>query len=272
MPRAKETDPVGSRGRYGECRVLEASPCNRQHRRRDRAAGSHRAAVTGRRAFRSIHGLADRWPDQSALRCTGYKLEPRYGNAPTSTRHRHRQQSRPPVRAAADARSSRRPEPWYHGPDRAWVMVHQPRQPGHHDLRASDHKDIAGARRAPRSWQAADRLDGITGRATGLPPPLRGQGQTAWWTDPTKYLPDFQPAAALARHSALCGKNRAADNHPGNRGAVGHPSVKRVTAVVLAGGEGERYRSVGASAPSPPVPFAGKYRVNRLHAVELRQL
>ena len=37
--------------------------------------------------------------------------------------------------------------------------------------------------------------------------------------------------------------------------------MKRVTAVVLAGGEGERLSILSAVRAKPAVPFAGKYRI-----------
>ena len=139
------------------------------------------------------------WPtvgrETQPFGCTGYKLEPRHGDCP----HFHggvdiANKRGTPVRAAADGTITYVGlEPWYHGRDRAWVVVI-----GHGNgvvtiyvhLLAKPMDGIKRGRDVVMGQQIG--LMGMTGRATGyhLHFGVRVNGE---WVDPIRYLPGSSP-------------------------------------------------------------------------------
>ena len=127
--------------------------------------------------------------------CTGYKAEPAYHGCA----HFHggidiaNKRGTPIHAAAAGTIQYVGLEPWYHGPDRAWVVVINH---GNHVITIYVHllhKDIAGVKKGAKvvAGQLIG-LMGMTGRATGYHLHF-GVKVNGVWTDPTKYLPTSYP-------------------------------------------------------------------------------
>ena len=196
MPRAKETDPSRSRG------FAMGSAVFSQLRR---AIVSTVVVIGLLAAIAPLSPVAARsapymdWPTVGRISqpfgCTGYKLEPRYGNCAHFHGGIDIANSRgTPVRAAADGTIQYVGlEPWYHGPDRAWVVVINH---GNHVITIYVHlihKDIAGVKKGAKVVQGQlIGLMGMTGRATGYHLHF-GVKVNGVWTDPTKYLPTSNP-------------------------------------------------------------------------------
>jgi murein DD-endopeptidase MepM/ murein hydrolase activator NlpD len=139
------------------------------------------------------------WPtyghETQPFGCTGYKLEPRYGDCAHFHGGIDIANSRgTPIRAAADGTIQYVGlEPWYHGTDRAWVVVINH---GNHVITIYVHlihRDTAGVKKGAKVVQGQlIGLMGMTGRATGYHLHF-GVKVNGVWTDPTKYLPTSYP-------------------------------------------------------------------------------
>ncbi|MEP7360864.1 MAG: M23 family metallopeptidase [Chloroflexota bacterium] len=139
------------------------------------------------------------WPtvghETQGYGCTGFKMEPRRGDCA----HFHAgidiaNKSGTPVRAAADgtiAYVGR--EPWYHGTDRAWVVIISHGngiKTIYVHLQARAMQGVARGRHVVEGQLIG--LMGMTGRATG--PHLHfGVWLYHRGVDPTKYMPSTTP-------------------------------------------------------------------------------
>jgi murein DD-endopeptidase MepM/ murein hydrolase activator NlpD len=127
--------------------------------------------------------------------CTGYKAEPRHGNCA----HFHggidiANKRGTPIRAAAAgtiAYVGR--EPWYHGPDRAWVVVINHGNGVKTIYVHLQVRDVPGVKKGKHvdKGQFIGYM-GMTGRATG--PHLHfGLKVNGVWVDPARYCPGSSP-------------------------------------------------------------------------------
>jgi murein DD-endopeptidase MepM/ murein hydrolase activator NlpD len=141
------------------------------------------------------------WPtvgrETQPFGCTGFKMEPRYGNCAHFHGGIDIANSRgTPIRAAAAGTIQYVGlEPWYHGPDRAWVVVINH---GNQVVSIYVHlieKPMAGVKKGAHVVQGQEiGLMGMTGRATGYHLHF-GVKVSGTWTDPTKFLPTSYPPA-----------------------------------------------------------------------------
>jgi murein DD-endopeptidase MepM/ murein hydrolase activator NlpD len=139
------------------------------------------------------------WPtvgvETQPFGCTGYRLEPPHGDCA----HFHggidiaNKRGTPIHAAAAGTISYVGREPWYHGTDRAWVVVIK-----HADgvktiyvhLQVRDVPGVKAGKHVDRGQFIG--YMGMTGRATG--PHLHfGLKVNGVWVDPVKYLPSSSP-------------------------------------------------------------------------------
>ena len=139
------------------------------------------------------------WPtvghETQPFGCTGFKMEPPHGNCAHFHGGIDIANSRgTPIHAAADGVIQYvGREPWYHGPDRAWVVVINH---GNGVITIYVHlinKPMTGVAKGKHVVKGqVIGLMGMTGRATGyhLHFGVKCNGQ---WVDPVKYLPSSYP-------------------------------------------------------------------------------